>query len=202
MDMLSVLFSQQKRRIGAIVPSVVISERHSDVLEITEHPVEKGAPINDHAFKRPAEVTMELGFAGGGSLLDLADTTRMFDMNTGLSMGTTPRDIYQQLIELQNNRQPFDVTTGKRHYKNMLLRSLDVTTDNHSENVLMCVLTLREVIISQTYAMGAAHKDNMAAGVSTSPVHNTGMKAPVPANKALVRDTINKNQGVLQGGAR
>ncbi|MFC0228684.1 phage baseplate protein [Serratia aquatilis] len=202
MDILSVLFSQQKRRIGTIVPSVVISERHTDTLVITEHPVEKGAPINDHAFKQPAEIVMELGFSGEGSLLDLADTTRMFDMNTGLSMGTSPRDIYQQLLDLQNNRQPFDVTTGKRHYKNMLLRSLDITTDRYSENVLMCVLTMREVIISETYAIGVVHKDNMAAGVSTSPIYNTGMKSPVPANKALVRDTINKQRRSLQGGTR
>jgi hypothetical protein len=42
MDILS-LFQQQSRRIGLIVPSVVISEKHNDTLEITEHPVEVGA---------------------------------------------------------------------------------------------------------------------------------------------------------------
>lgn len=41
MDILSTLFQQQTRKIGLIVPDVVITERHSDNLEITEHPVEK-----------------------------------------------------------------------------------------------------------------------------------------------------------------
>jgi hypothetical protein len=46
MDILSTLFQQQSRRIGLIVPSVVISEKHDDSLEITEHPVEVGAAIS------------------------------------------------------------------------------------------------------------------------------------------------------------
>ena len=40
MDILSTLFQQQTRKIGMIVPSVVVSEKHTDTLEITEHPVE------------------------------------------------------------------------------------------------------------------------------------------------------------------
>ncbi|PLL47114.1 hypothetical protein CWN17_26285, partial [Klebsiella pneumoniae] len=82
MDILSTLFQQQSRRIGLIVPSVVISEKHDDSLEITEHPVEVGAAISDHAFRRPSEVVMQVGFAGGGSLLDFVDTSSL-----GLSVG-------------------------------------------------------------------------------------------------------------------
>ena len=41
MDILSAIFRQQSRRIGLLIPSVVVSEKHSDALEITEHPVEK-----------------------------------------------------------------------------------------------------------------------------------------------------------------
>ena len=53
---------QQRRRIGIIVPSVAISEKHMDATEITGAPRELGAPTNDHAYIAPAEVTMELGF--------------------------------------------------------------------------------------------------------------------------------------------
>jgi hypothetical protein len=57
-----------------MIPDVVVSEKHSDTLEITEHPVETGAAISDHAYKRPSEVVMEVGFAGGGALLDFASS--------------------------------------------------------------------------------------------------------------------------------
>lgn len=202
MDILSVLFSQQKRRIGAIVPSVAISEKHSDTLEITEHPVEIGAQVSDHAYKRPSEVTMELGFAGGGSLLDFVDTTQIFDMSTGLSLGTGPSEVYQQLLDLQQTRIPFDVITGKRQYQNMLIRSIEVTTDRTSENVLMCVLSLREVIISKTQSVKVAPKDNMADGVSTSASQNTGTKPPKPVNESVLSqgmDGIKKALGTFTG---
>ena len=93
MDILSAIFRQQSRRIGILIPSVVVSEKHSDALEITEHPVEKPTTnsasgfIADHAYKRPSEVTMECGFAGGGSLLDFIDTSSI-----GLSAGLSPKE--------------------------------------------------------------------------------------------------------------
>ncbi len=199
MDILSVLFSQQTRKIGAIVPSVAISEKHSDTLEITEHPIEDGAPVSDHAYKRPPEVTMELGFAGGGSLLDGVDTTQMFNLNSGLSLGTSPREIYQQLVALQESRIPFDVTTGKRQYQNMLIKSLDVTTDKISENVLMCSLTLRNVIISRTHSVSVADKSNMTDGASTSAVQNSGTKSAKPVNESLLSQAQRGALGVLGG---
>ncbi|CNL80876.1 TPA: phage baseplate protein [Yersinia enterocolitica] len=185
MDILSAIFRQQTRKIGVLVPSVIISEKHQDALEITEHPVEVGAAVNDHAYKRAAEVTMEVGFAGGGSLLDFVDTSTI-----GLSLGKSPEEVYQELRDLQESRQPFDVITGKRKYSNMLIRAIEVTTDKTSENVLMCVLTLREVIMSQTESITVADKENMQDGVSTSAMQNTGTKAPAPANKSLLQSSF------------
>ncbi|HHG9944814.1 TPA: phage baseplate protein [Yersinia enterocolitica] len=190
MDILSAIFRQQSRRIGIIIPSVVVSEKHSDALEITEHPVERPTTnsvsgfIADHAYKRPSEVTMELGFAGGGSLLDFVDTSTI-----GLSLGKSPREVYQEILDLQATRKPIDVITGKRKYSNMLIRAVEVTTDKTSENVLMCVLTLREVIMSQTESVQVADKSDMQDGVSTSGVQNSGTKSPTPVNDSIIKST-------------
>ncbi|BDH45762.1 hypothetical protein TUM12370_18060 [Salmonella enterica subsp. enterica serovar Choleraesuis] len=186
MDILSTIFHQRSRAIGMVIPDVVISEKHADMLEITEHPVEKpttnGAGfIADHAYRKPSEVTMEVGFSGGGSLLDFADTTGI-----GLSLGLSPGEVYQKILDLQASRVPFDVVTGKRIYNNMLIRAIEVTTDRHSENVLMATLTLREVIISETYSISVADKSDMATGVSTSAVQNSGAKTATPANQSLL----------------
>lgn len=192
MDVLSVLFNQRSRKIGLIIPDVVVSEKHQDALEITEHPVEIGAPVSDHSYKRPAEVTMEIGFSGGGSLLDFADTSAI-----GISLGASPKEIYQQILDLQASRIPFDVTTGKRQYSNMLIRAIDVTTDRTSENVLMCVLTLREVIISQTESISVADKADMQDGVSTSSVQNTGTKSVKTANTSLLLTLFDGAKGAF-----
>ncbi|WP_193133501.1 phage baseplate protein [Klebsiella grimontii] len=191
MDILSTLFQQQSRRIGLIVPSVVISEKHNDTLEITEHPVEVGAAISDHAYRRPSEVVMQVGFAGGGSLLDFLDTTSI-----GLSAGLSPKETYQELLDLQNSRVPFDVVTGKRIYTNMLIRALEVTTDRTSENVLSAVLTLREVIITSTTTTQVAAKADMKLGADTSAVQNSGVKTPTPKNESL----LSRLAGVASGG--
>lgn len=191
MDILSTLFQQQSRKIGLIVPSVVVSEKHSDMLEITEHPVEVGAAISDHAYKRPAELVMEVGFAGGGSLLDFANTAAI-----GLSLGLSPQDTYKKLLELQESREPFDVVTGKRLYNNMLIRGLEVTTDRTTENVLSAVLTLREVIITSTTTSQVADKKDMAQGATTSAVQNSGVKTPTPKNESI----LSRGAGLFTGG--
>ncbi|PHM33332.1 phage baseplate protein [Xenorhabdus innexi] len=186
MDILSVLFSQGTRKIGMIVPSVVISEKHQDSTEITEHPVQRGAAISDHAYDRPSEVTMELGFAGGGSLIDF------LDLGTGFSFGKSPKAVYQQLLALKASKEPFNVTTGKRQYKNMLIRAIEVTTDKASENVLMVTLTLREVIIVDTATVKgiAAPPERMKYPLDTGPVVDKGTKAPVEIkNRSLIKIT-------------
>lgn len=182
MDILSTLFHQQSRKIGLIIPSVVVSEKHSDTLEITEHPVEIGAAVADHAYKRPSEVVMEVGFAGGGSLLDFVDTSSI-----GLSLGLSPQETYQELLDLQNSRIPFDVVTGKRLYSNMLIRALEVNTEKATENVLSAVLTLREVLITQTQQITVANKSDMKDGASTSAVANAGTKTTKPPNDSLLK---------------
>ncbi|AMH08028.1 TPA: phage baseplate protein [Klebsiella aerogenes] len=195
MDILSTLFQQQSRRIGLIVPSVVVSEKHNDTLEITEHPVETGAPVSDHAYKRPSEVVMEVGFAGGGSLLDFIDTSSL-----GLTLGLSPKETYQQILDLQSSRIPFDVVTGKRLYSNMLIRAIEVTTDRTSENVLMAVLTLREVIITQTQQIAVADKADMKEGANTSAVINSGTKAAKPQNESLLSSGWQGLKSIIGGG--
>jgi len=198
MDILSVIFRQQSRRIGIYMPSVVVSEKHSDALEITEHPVEKPTTsgnsgfVADHAYRRPSEVTMECGFAGGGSLLDFASNLTATSL-----LQKSPREMYQELLNLQSERRPFDVVTGKRTYNNMLIRTIEVTTDKTSENVLNCTLTLREVIMTATNKIKVADKTAMKDGVSTSAVQNTGTKTTTPPNQSLLDQAVTAGRQLL-----
>ena len=48
---------------GQLVAQAVIEEHHHDELMVTEHPIAHGAPITDHAYKRPAELTLKLGWS-------------------------------------------------------------------------------------------------------------------------------------------
>src|SRR5260363_391281 len=122
-DALQSVLIRARRSIGEIVPNVVIEEVHQDALTITEHPVEQGAAIADHAYVRPAEVVMRCGFGPGHAF------SRM--------ESSDPAWMYQQLRARQASRQPCDVITRKRAYRNMLIRQLTVTTAPEREHGLM-----------------------------------------------------------------
>lgn len=126
------------RSIGFIVPDVVMEEQHRDELVVTEFPVEDGAAITDHAYMRPAVLLMRCGFSNA-------------------SAGTEgyARDVYTRFLALQRSRQPFSVSTGKRAYRNMLINSLDIITDSHSESTLMVTVGLREIRLTSTQTRSA-----------------------------------------------
>ena len=61
------LFLQQSNQIGGIQVDTTLEEHYEDSLEITEHPVEAGAAITDHSFKRPMELVLTCGWSDSSS---------------------------------------------------------------------------------------------------------------------------------------
>ena len=112
---------QPRRSIGEIFPDVVIKESHEDGLEITEHPVEQGAAVNDHAYKKPETVTIRAGVSDSNSA----------------GNDKAAQEYYDKLLDLQKRREPFDIVTRRRLHKNMLLESISVVTDANTENALI-----------------------------------------------------------------
>jgi hypothetical protein len=51
-----------------IKAQATVKEIHNDELEVTEHPVEVGAMISDHAFKRPVELVLEIAWSNSPSI--------------------------------------------------------------------------------------------------------------------------------------
>ena len=223
------------RKIGPIIANITEEERHQDDLEITDHPVEQGATISDHAFKRPAEVTIKVSWSnspnksstisgdltnavidrlsgtvqtavtnaaqkaiGGSAVGNLAvgklseltglNLAAIAQANTGTGKGTTTiQDIYQQLLALQEGRQLIDIYTGKRVYKNMLIKSMSTESSMKTENALPVTLICRQIIIVQTAVVTVtAAAANQAFPELTNPVANFGTKqlfaAPLPYN--------------------
>lgn len=174
------------RKIGTIIPNVVIEEVHSDTLTITDHPVEQGAPITDHAFKNPAELTMRIGWSSSSLALDSVVSSVVGSIKAGkltVPKIKTVRDIYEDLLKLQASCKPFDVSTGKRLYKDMLIKSLSTTTDGTSENALVVSVVLRQVIIVQTRA-AKLKAENQAKPNKTAPAVSRGTIQPQMAKLA------------------
>jgi len=117
----------KKRKIGAITVHVILNESATDTLTITKQPVQQGASLTDHSYMEPTVLTM----------------TALFRDNILVSLNK----IYDDLQSLQKSREPFDVTTPKRIYRNVLFATLTQTTDKATENCLSISASFQEVII-------------------------------------------------------
>jgi len=54
---------QVVNQIGGVQIDTTIEEFYEDAVEITEHPVQRGAQIADHSFKRPMELILTCGWS-------------------------------------------------------------------------------------------------------------------------------------------
>ncbi len=192
--------SGEQRPAKPLVAQVTLEEIHRDELEITEHPVERGAAISDHAYKRPAEVIIRCGWSDSkpvnpsgllGSVIGVASAlspaarvlAAVVPTISGIgsilsgNSSNQVKAIYQQLLELQASATLVDIYTGKRVYKDMLFKSIMVTTDKDSENSLALVITCRQVILTSTRTVKVpVNTAAQAAPQKTTPVENTGNK--------------------------
>lgn len=193
---LDAILVKPRRSIGPFVAQVTILEDHNDELEITEHPVEIGASITDYAFKRPAELTIECAWSNSPSTAGLIEgivggvratidgvTQTVQSALTG-NASSQVRDIYNRLLELQASKIPFDVYTGKRFYRNMLIKSLRTRSDSSTENSLPVTATFRElIVVSTSTLLVSVPRANQPFAGATTPTNNTGQKALLPSNR-------------------
>lgn len=148
------------------VADVTESEEHRDELFITEHPIEAGANISDHAYKRPAQVQLRLGWSNSAFF-----NYDPYYINS----------IYLGLLQFQADRAPFTLFTGKRVYNNMLIQSMLVETDETSEWALRVEMSLQQVFIVNTQTTTInTNPNNQSNPQSSLPTTNNGAQTTTP----------------------
>ncbi len=189
-----------------IIAMATVEEHHLDQLEVTEHPVQQGAPISDHAYKRPAEVVLHLAWSNSpnqdNGLISAAVTTVAANnaavrsianagaiATAGASLFTTVQaslngvaigqmqDVYNKLLQLQGMRALFDLYTGKRVYNNMICTTLSTPTDYKSENSLFITMVCKQIIIVNTQTVQLPKQTQADPSATASPVNNGGISA-------------------------
>lgn len=162
--------------IGPIIPGVVLEEDHQDAITITDHPVERGANITDHAFKQPSHLDIQCQWSNTqAGLFDFSESY----INT----------IYGQLLALQYARTIITVVTGKRLYYNMLIENIATHTDRTTAFCLPVQLSLREVILVATTITSVPPSDVQAAPQQTA--------APVIGGQSALQGTGSGSQSGL-----
>lgn len=160
------------------VGQVTLEEHHSDEMEIVDHPIQQGANITDHAFKRPAELTLRIGWAG-------AQLTAGGFISASASNGVYLQQIsaiYTQLLLGQQNAVLYTVVTGKRQYGQMLIKSLVTQSDKENENVLAITMHMKQIFIAQAQINSVnAPQGAMPNPQSNYPVQLGGRATLAPA---------------------
>lgn len=138
---------------------VTVIEEHHDEMVITDHPVEQGATISDHAYRQPSRLRMRLAWSAGmgGSPfsvsiggITLPTLAGLFGSLTDDDGGDFLRSVYAQVLDVMANRELLTILTGKREYANMLIHEVDERTTQETEHSLILELGFREVVIVKT----------------------------------------------------
>jgi hypothetical protein len=168
-DLVSAFFVPQ-RSIDTFQAKVTIEEICNDDLEITEHPIEQGASITDHAFVKPATVSMQVIFT---------------ELQAPLA------ETYANFLALQASREPFTVVTGKRTYNNMLIKSLTEINDAQTENILSLRLRLQEIFIVDLETVSVSKPSQQASPAVTQATQDAGQKSAQVVDKPTESSILN-----------
>jgi Dit-like tail protein len=159
------------RYLGPITALMTITENATERLTITQHPVAIGAQITDHAYREPSQLNLQ-----------------MMATNSVPGAGATfVQQVYDQLITLQRSLAPIKVQTGKRLYESMLIASINLATDQTSENALVLSITCQEIITVPTSTVAMpANVAEQGMPAKTNPVSQGGVKQATPAGNVTV----------------
>lgn len=178
------------RSIGTIIPDVVIEEAHRDSLVITQHPVERGAAITDHAFATPCSVVIRAGFS-----------------NSSAGYDGYAQEVYEAFQAWKTSRDLRDVSTGKRLYQNMLPADISVITDARTENVLAITVLCQEVILTSTQTTGTGTSttspgtsSSQADPATTGSVQDAGLTQGITTTGQSFQGAFNPGQTNIDGG--
>ena len=169
---LEALYFGFNHSIGGIIPDVVFREQHTDEITITQHPVDFGANINDHAFEKNAVIVCQFGWSDNSRLVNSALDGSLFK---GL---VRAQDVYDKLLELQRNRVPIELKTAKRDYGNVLIQKLETTTDENTLNVFLIDVTFEQIQIANTETVYLAPAKQADAS-KTASTKRGGQKQPL-----------------------
>jgi hypothetical protein len=147
----------------------VLRLHHEQRLHATEHPVQNGAAISDHAFILPSRVTLEVQFSDA-----------MDSYLSGQYTGYRSKSVsaYQTFLNLRNLRIPLILTTRLDTYFNMLLEEIISDEDERTTYSWKGRLTLKQIFTATVQTQTPNGRPNQLT--QTAPGASTPQ--PVPQN--------------------
>lgn len=145
---------------GRFVFDAVFKTDHNASAIVTQHPVQTGAAVSDHAYMEPDEISIEIG---------------MSDAALSASGSGHSVNAYAQLRAIMDERLPVTLITRLRTYDNMVITSITTTDDYTTMNALRATIFFQRVRIVRV----ATIKIQQTVSASKSPQASTsGSSSP------------------------
>lgn len=188
---------KQRPTLGAIEVNVSIREVYTLQADMPSVPVERGSDLTDHRRTKPETFAID-GWISGAALRSRAQVNEQGEVirrpvNGEGVEGLTVAEAYAQLFEVFNQKEPFDVVTNLRSYKDMHFVSLTITRDAQTSEVIAFSATLQQIQFAE--AQTGTVRVVRSAEPKAAPKKKLGKKAPeaeADPNRSTLRKIANK----------
>lgn len=186
---LQLVYGVTRARIGALQLDASVEEEHAGEVEVSEHEVEVGANISDHAREKPETIRI----SGVVSNTPIAESDRR-DQEGRLRRGSEGRadSAYDALRKIKSERQPVTVVTSLRQYENMVMTSLSVPRDAERGDSLHFTAAFKQIrtVASETVRVELPRAQKKLSG---------GKKTTTAASEATTKKV---RESLLRRGTR
>lgn len=150
-----------------LVFDAVLQSEHTRELRRTDHPIQASASspvssITDHAFRMPAQITLEIGMSDA-----------MASYSPGMWTGNASKSVsaYQTLVNLQKTRTLVTLTTRLATYKNMLVEGVHAVETAQTVKGLRASVLFSEIFLADVTAVksGLVSADDLGNLQSSRP---------------------------------
>lgn len=141
---------------------VEYSENHDYENQITENPVMTGVAANDHVYRKPNVITLDVG------------TSDCYTFNNGTSWQSSLRSVaaLEALRMLCGNATLVDVYTGLHSYNGYIIRSVNAKRDNTLMHAMRATIVLQELMVVDAVTTSISEVPN------TTDSTNSGAQTP------------------------
>lgn len=173
-----------------------VKENHSRESPPTEFPLENGDVVSDHIIVKPFSLeltgiisdtpigntkglltevatTLTSSLIPPVGLVTLGAAAALF---SALSASQSPSvAAYGQLLQLQQNAQPFDVLTSLYRYSNMWIKAISAPRDSETGKVLLFTVSLVQLLLVTPQSVNIQIFANPAVGANLADTGQQGL---------------------------
>lgn len=177
-------------RINGYPIDLTLSEGYEFQNEITNFPVEKGAPITDHIKALPRTIEFE-GIVSDTPIGAIArDSTRL----TEAGKSKPSQDAYQRLVAIADGGEPVTIEVGRGKFTNMGMESLSTPMSRDKSKGLFFTVRFKKIRIIEN-----SRTNIRSSSAGGSRKVNFGLSSGVKLAGQAVKWLKNSNVGRLLG---